>query len=286
MTETQAEFNQAKKNFDEEYVSEDPHAYYAAMRKVNYQIPQNANHFLVRVMDEIRTARRLSEVSVLDIGCSYGVNAALLKYELTLDVLYEYYAGDRRGSSAQDDRKFFSRFQERPGVRVHGIDISRQAIDYAREVRLLDSAIAVNLEEDSVPVNILQTLPKVDLIISTGCIGYVTHRTFARVLDHLAPAEPPWIAVTALRTLDFAVFEEHFERYGLFTERLAGPLRQREIANGRERAAALAATDARCERNPTPEELGFLAADLYLSLPGADAARREIIHGAPGFVVR
>jgi len=276
MSTVYTRFNSAKINFDNVYHSDDASPYYAEMRRLDYQIPQNSLPWFLRIIDEIRAIRGSDQVKIVDVGCSYGVNAALLKYDISLELIYHHYAtrpeGQFRAAEIGHDHAFFSRFAARTGLSIHGIDISPSAVSYATATRLLDSGHVVNLEHGDVPVELRQTLHGLDLIVSTGCIGYVTEKTFARILNNIPPDRLPWIAVTVLRTLDFTDFLHRFEQYGLQTGRIAGPMKQRTIADDQERASAISAARALGKPTSMLEECGSLYADLYLSVPDNEAA--------------
>ncbi|MBB5855673.1 class I SAM-dependent methyltransferase [Amycolatopsis umgeniensis] len=280
MSTAYTHFNSAKINLDDVYRSDDASPYYAEMSRLDYQIPQNSLPWFLRIIDEIRAIRGGDRVKILDVGCSYGVNAALLKYDIPLEAVYHHYAtrpqGQVRAARIGYDQAFFSRFAPRTGLSIHGIDISPSAVSYATATRLLDSGHVVDLEHGDAPDELRRTLDGVDLIVSTGCVGYVTEKTFARLLGHLPPDRLPWIAVTVLRTLDFTDFLHRFEQYGLRTERIAGPMKQRTIADDQERVSAISAARALGKPTSTLEELGSLYADLYLSIPGIEAAESNL----------
>ena len=63
------------------------------MRGLEYQIPQLAKPHFAALIEEYREARGIDTPTVLDIGSSYGINAALLRCDLTMDDLYDRYCG-------------------------------------------------------------------------------------------------------------------------------------------------------------------------------------------------
>ena len=72
-------------------------------------------------------------------------------------------------------------------TRFVGLDISADALAYACEAGFLDAAVHADLERDDPTAEQRALLGAADLVISTGCIGYVTERTLVRI----ATATPP-----------------------------------------------------------------------------------------------
>ena len=167
----------------------DPRTYFRTLRKLDYQIPQLAKPRFARLVDELRSTRRT--VTVLDIGCSYGINAALLRYDLTMDELYERYGGadadwtraelldrdrcSRARTGAGRAVRRARRVPARPRVRAGG--------RVRRRRRCTPTWSRPSPTRTSAP-----PLAASDLVISTGCVGYVTERTLARVVAGRRPS--------------------------------------------------------------------------------------------------
>ena len=69
--------NEAKAEMGHFYDQEDPIAYFRELNKLGYVIPSRAKPIFQKLITKLQTAEDPT-VNVLDIGCSYGVNAALL----------------------------------------------------------------------------------------------------------------------------------------------------------------------------------------------------------------
>ncbi|MEK8142738.1 class I SAM-dependent methyltransferase [Streptomyces sp. M10(2022)] len=166
----------------------------------------------------------MAKVRVLDIGCSYGINAALLKYDTTMDELYAHYDSGVPESRAQllaRDRDPARSRGPAHGLRFTGLDASTNALDYAREAGLLDDAVHADLEaHDPTPQQRAQ-LAGTDLVISTGCIGYVTERTLTRVVGAQGERRP-WMAHFVLRMFPFGPVEDALAGLGYRTTRADG----------------------------------------------------------------
>lgn len=256
------------------YDQADPRAYYSKIEKLDYVIPARAKPVFTKIIRALKKSRNLDTVTLADLGCSYGVNAALLKFGLELDELYaRYRAEDMRDAAVAEtvcrDLDHFRRREKRADLRMVGIDVAHEAVGYASAVGLLDDGIAANFEAEDPTEEAAHALAGVDMIMSTGCVGYVTERTFERILDQ-AGTPVPWVASFVLRIFPYAPIEEALARRGLVTERFGDPFPQRRFATAEERRAALEAL-RRLGRDPAGLEAeGQYYAEFFLSRPQAE----------------
>jgi hypothetical protein len=278
--------NDGKESFDDVYNRPDPRGYYRELGGLDYEIPARAKPVFEAVVAAEREMRGIDAPTILDLGCSYGINAALLKYDLDLDDLAARY---RRPDVATApvaevicrDYEYFHRRRPARDVTVIGVDVADQAVGYAHAVGILDAAMPENLE-DAPPSRVLsQALDGVDLVASTGCVGYVTERTFEHIIAAADGEAPPWIASFVLRVFPYDAIERTFAKHGLVTERLEGAaFAQRRFASGDERDHALAALRRLGRDASDLESDGHYYAEFFLSRPAEEARAmplREII---------
>ena len=69
--------------------------------------------------------RRDDTVHLLDLGCSYGVNAALLKHDLSMEDLYEHWGQQDLADAAPEEfvahnQSLFADLDESGGIEVIG----------------------------------------------------------------------------------------------------------------------------------------------------------------------
>ncbi len=227
--------------------------------------------------------------TVLDVCCSYGVNAALLNHELTFDELRSHYRSWEQAVLPRDelvaaDRCFFAERRRPDAVEVIGLDIAENAVAYATEVGLLEHGLVADLETaDSVPDDVAARLADVELVTVTGGVGYVTERTFEAVVA-AAGDTPPWIAALTLRWIGFDAIADMLEQHGLVTERLDGYLvRQRRFADEGERRLVHESLEDRGLEPTSLEHAGWHCAELFVARP-EDAAHDqpldELLDGA------
>lgn len=279
MTEaTYDDANSGKADFEWTYNRLDPRSYFSALGELDYAIPERAAPIFLRAFDAYATRRRRKRLTVLDIGCSYGVNAAVLKYGRSMAELRRHYgAFDEEQAAPRDvlhaDQRAFANELATRDLKVIGIDRAQFAASYAFWAGLLDDAIPENLEEADPSPQAASAISRCDLVISTGVVGYVTERSFARILACQPKGELPWIASFVLRMFDYGPVARMLERHGYVSERLPGRhFRQRRFADAGEQAHVEQMLRGRGLDPEGLESEGSYLAEFFLSRPKADAA--------------
>jgi len=267
----------AKANFDEIYDQPDPRDYYRWLGAHDYSVP----HYGTQVFRQVLDALPVAQPTVVDLCCSYGVNAALLKHDVELHELYDRYGSDELTDLSPDDlvesdRAFFAGVRRDGAPEVIGLDVAGNAVDYAVEVGLLDHGLVANLEIAEPTPEVAKAIGTADLLTVTGGVGYVTERTFGRLLD-CAPEQKPWVAALCLRTVPYDPIAESLAQQGLVTEQLDGvTFPQRLFVDEHERAYALGELDALGIAPDGREAEGAYHVNVYLSRPEQDVADRPL----------
>lgn len=271
--------NTAKANFDRIYLEEDPREYYRILGGVDYIIPDLAKGIFQNIIAALEQERG-RRIRVLDLGCSYGINAALIRFPLDIGRLIQRYvdlqaAGLTTSELIRLDRSFFSSWPKLD-VEIVGCDVSRPAIDYARSVGLIDDGISGNFEAEPVSAAARALLSGVDLIISTGSVGYVTERTFAKLLAAIGqPA--PWVASFVLRMFPYQKVSDLMHASGMVTEKLQGvTFVQRRFHTESECVQVIEKLEAQGIDTRSKEADGLLHAELFLSRPAGDCAQHAL----------
>ncbi|MET7617754.1 hypothetical protein [Streptomyces sp. NPDC005408] len=210
-----------KSRFDDIYNRPDPRAYFRRLAPLEYEIPHQAQDVFLRA----RAARAAvpgtgGPVTVLDLCCSYGINAALLNHDLTLAELYAHYTGpDAEGLSTAElidlDKEFYASRRRTDATPVIGLDAADQAVRYAVAVGLLDEGYAENLEQHSPSPRLRRAVAGTGLITVTGGIGYITRRTFEALME--CAEVPLWVTAFVLRTVDYEPVISALSAFGLVT---------------------------------------------------------------------
>ncbi|NND49206.1 MAG: class I SAM-dependent methyltransferase [Rhizobiales bacterium] len=275
------EINEAKADMDHIYDRSDPRAYYRELKKLGYAIPGAAKPIFQKLISRLQR-RQEEPVTVLDVGCSYGVNAAILKHDLTMPELYDHWAQKSFADASREDvvecdQHFFANLDDADDVEVIGLDEAENAVRFAEEVGLLDEGLAVNLETEPLPVDAREQLASVDLMVSTGCVGYVTEKTFDRLLPAVSQGQQPWIANFVLRMFPYDAIDEALSERGYVTEKLEGhTFVQRAFASATEQEQVVARLREMGIDPSGKETEGNLLAEFYLSRP-IEHARKEPI---------
>ncbi|MBE7188530.1 hypothetical protein, partial [Jatrophihabitans endophyticus] len=223
-----------KADFSTIYDQPDPRAYYRALRPLDYCIPQQALPVLDRVVEA--SARDGVPRTALDVCCSYGINGALLRTDVTLDELGRRYValGDdvTPDEVAAGDRALLAgRAHSKPRT-VYGLDAAPNAVAYATRAGLVDDAWAADLESGPVPSALAAGLRDVSLIVCTGGVGYVGVPTFEKLAGLVGEPSDLWLAVFVLRVFDYNDIAAALAAGGLVTERVEGrTFRQRRFAD-------------------------------------------------------
>jgi len=275
------EINEAKANMDDVYDQSDPRAYFRELHKLDYAIPDNAKPIFQKLIHHLQQ-RRDDTVNVLDLGCSYGVNAALLKHDLSMEELYEHWNQKALVEATSEeivthDRRFLDNIDEHEDISVIGLDQADAAITFAKKSGLLDKGIAVNLETEPLSALEEKELAPVDLMISTGCVGYMTEKSFECLLPAVTQGQSPWIANFVARMFPFDTIEETMSDWGYVTEKLEGQFfDQRHFASAEEQEQVI---DQLSKQgiDPTGKETeGHLLAEFYLSRPANEVAKAPL----------
>jgi SAM-dependent methyltransferase len=273
MKDSFARINSSKANFDEIYRLPDPRGYFSVLGSLDYMIPDLAEP-IVRQLLAARAKRDGQQPLVLDVGCSYGINAAVQRFPVSFNTLRSRYAhGEMAAVDPQElarlDRSFYASWPEIGKARFIGLDVSQPAVSYASSVGLLDAGITKDLEQYRLSDTEAGLLRPVNVILSTGCVGYVTERTYRQLLD--AIESPPWIVSFVLRMFPYDALAASLASYGLVTERLAGAtFVQRRFRDVEEFTKTLSQLAERGIDTSGFESEGRFQAELYVSRPEAD----------------
>lgn len=265
-----------KASFEHVYDREDPREYFRTLGGMDYRIPHHGQRLFSTLVEQRRDGRRTGDpVTVVDLCCSYGINGALLKHDVTLDDLYERY-GSREldGLSPEElaaaDREFYGARRTEDAPRVVGLDLAENAVSYGLRAGLLDDGVIENLEEGEPTDRLREAVSGMDLLTVTGGIGYISERTFDRLLGCLPEERRPWVATLALRWVSYEAIAGVLSRYGLVTERLdTHTFDQRRFRDAAEQEYVCGELQSMGIDPEGRESEGSYHAHFYLSRPAA-----------------
>ncbi|MCG8468484.1 MAG: hypothetical protein MJB57_09805, partial [Gemmatimonadetes bacterium] len=185
-TATEAKYedaNEAKADFHDVYTAPTPHAYIASMARNGYQIGEQARPYASAAAELL--SERNGEawpVQMLDLGCSYGIGAAFIKYGCAFDEMVAFFASrapEEYAAACEATRSWLNAVPPASDMRTVGLDSSEPAIRFAVDAGLLDGGIARDFERPDVDPSEEDCawFRSCNLMISTGAIGYLTERT-------------------------------------------------------------------------------------------------------------
>lgn len=272
-----------KADFGAIYDQPDPRAYFRTLEPFDYVIPQHGAEVITRLL-QARDDGQARRSRILDVCCSYGVVATLLKTRLDLAAVYAHYreATDQALTSEQlvaVDRRLLHDHADPGSPTVIGLDVAPRAVEYALATGVLDAGVVENLEVDAPSAELAALMSEVDLITTTGGVGYVTEKTFTRLLD-LAP-ESVWVAALCLRTYDYRPIVETLSTHGLQTERLPQTFPQRRFTDPSEEQWAVAEVRKRGLDPAGKEAAGYYHAEFYLSRPAGEVEQQPLAQLLP-----
>lgn len=259
------------------YNKTDPRRYYSTLGRLDYIIPETAKPVFQQVIDSYRNVREKERVRIVDVGCSYGINAAILKGDLEMAQLYEHYApgvvaGVDRDALLERDQAIVEEIVKDPALEVVGLDASPNAIRYAVEANLLDHGVVADLEHSAPTPNAASVIDGADLIISTGCVGYVGENTFKNIVEVNAPNRP-WMVNFVLRMFPFDEIAGALGEYGYATEKIdAGTFLQRRFASREEQDHVLERLSELGVDPSGRESAGWYHAEAFISCPQEELA--------------
>lgn len=276
-----AEVNEGKSDFDDIYNAPDPRGYCHALSELDYRIPSEAKPIFRSIIHALQ-ARGRDNVRVVDVGCSYGINAALLKYGMPLSEFFRRYTTPEVQAAQSSEvlsreTNFFDAQDDDDALEVVGVDIAERALGFAKAVGLLDETINRNLEERPLDDAHRLLVKGADMVISTGCVGYVTESTFRNLLDAIGSnGSAPHVASFVLRMFPYKPIADALTDYGLVTEKLQDvTFRQRRFETDDERDHVIKQLESR-GIDPSLEQDGYYHAEFFLSRPEKEVRERPL----------
>lgn len=264
--------------FDDIYTAPDPRSYCEAMQALDYTIPKHALPMFSDLFQDYREQSGKESVRVLDLGSSYGINAALLRFDLGLSDLYQRYTSPEAQALTtselmQRDRSDYYLQPTEKTVEMVGFDISAPALQYAQEVGLIVDSVQANLEVDEVTTEQSQQLENTDCIISSGCIGYVTTTTLEKIIDVCTP-HLPWMGHCVLRMFSLQQLTTLLKERGYDVDIAPEPVPQRRFASHEEQTQVLSRLHELGVDPTGLEDQGWLYAWLITATPAVARAEQ------------
>jgi hypothetical protein len=262
-----------KKDFTDIYTQDSPYRYLKEMNKLEYSISDSTKPLYNSIIEQLEET--LSRpINVLDLGSSYGINSSLMKYDLTMSELNDFFLNGTEPTK-KETKQFYEECTSNDNMNFYQIDISEEALKFSEEMNLCERGMNVDLEAEK--LNLLESLPKIDVVIATGCVGYIGYKAFSNLLKVIKNRQSnsiesekeyftPIFAFSVLRMFDMEDIEEVFEIYDYsIVKRDINPIRQRSFSNPKEKAQTISLLHEMGINTKKYEDDGNFYADFYVA---------------------
>ncbi|MGD2107627.1 MAG: class I SAM-dependent methyltransferase [Nitrosopumilaceae archaeon] len=259
-----------KKDFTDIYTQKFPNDYLAEMKRLHYRIPDKTKPLYLSLAEHL--VKKLSRpINILDIGSSYGINSALMKYGLKMADLDDFFLKENNPNIEQT-KNFFEKLPSNDNLNFYQIDISEPALRFSEDAKLCKKGICVNLETGSLP---LKEIPSFDMIIATGCIGYIGYKAFSNLFELIkkqqtdnsqSNIDKPIFAFSVLRMFDMEKIQQTFDYYGYSLVKTdLDPIRQRRFSDSDERQQTISLLNNNGITTKGLEDNGHFYAHFYIA---------------------
>ena len=261
-----------KKDFTDIYTQKFPDGYLEEMKRLHYRISDKTKPLYLSLAEHL--IKKLSRpINILDIGSSYGINSALMKYDLEMSDLDDFFLQEE-STSLEQSRQFFEKIPSNDNLNFYQVDISDRALQFSEDVKLCKKGICVNLETESLPI---KETPSFDMIIATGCIGYIGYKAFSNIFELIkkqqakysqSDMDKPIFAFSVLRMFDMEKIQQTFDYYGYSLVRTdLDPIRQRRFSDSDERRETISLLNSKGIDEKGFEDDGHFYAHFYFASP-------------------
>ncbi len=262
-----------KKDFTDIYTQDSPRNYLKEMDRLDYDISDSTKPLYNSIIEQFEkiTSR---PINILDLGSSYGINSSLMKYNLTMSELNDFFLNGSEPTK-KETKQFYEECNCNNNMNFYQIDISDEALKFSEEMNLCERGMNVDLEAEK--LNLLGSLPKIDLVIATGCVGYIGYKAFLNLLKAIKNRQSNYIesekeyiapifAFSVLRMFDMDDIEEVFKMYDYSVVKSdIKPIRQRSFSGPKEKGQTISLLHEMGINTKEYEDEGNFFADFYIA---------------------
>ena len=262
-----------KTNFTDIYTQDSPYEYLKEMNRLEYSIADSTKPLYNSIIEQLEET--LSRpINILDLGSSYGINSALMKYDLTMLELNNFFLTGTKPTK-KEIKQFYKECKNNDNMNFYQIDISKEALKFSQEMNLCKKGMNVNLESEK--LNLRESLPKIDIVIATGCVGYIGYKAFLNLLKIIKNRQSnsdetkteytaPIFAFSVLRMFDMDNIEKAFETYNYsIVKSDIKPIIQRRFSDIKEKEETISMLHGMGINTKEYEDDGNFYADFYIA---------------------
>ena len=262
---------EVKRDFTDIYTQKFPNEYLKEMKRLDYRIPDKTKPLYLFLARQIH--KKISRtIKIIDIGSSYGINSALMRHNITMSDLDNFFLKENHPPTKEQARQFFEKLPVDDTLSFYQIDISDPALKFSEDVNLCKKGICVNLETGNLPI---KNIPESDMVIATGCIGYIGYKAFSNLFEIIKKQktnsenfQSPVFAFSVLRIFDMEKIEKTFDHYGYsIVKSDLKPIRQRKFSDSEEKNKTISLLHDKEINTKWYEDDGHFYADFYIASP-------------------
>jgi hypothetical protein len=121
-----------KKDFTDIYTQNSPVEYLKEMGRLGYSISDSTKPLYNSIIEKLEEV--LSRpINVLDLGSSYGINSSLMKYNLTMSELSDFFLNGSEPTK-KETKQFYEKCTCNDNMNFFQIDISKEALKLSEEM--------------------------------------------------------------------------------------------------------------------------------------------------------
>ena len=264
-----------KKDFTNIYTQKTPYSYLKEMQVLQYRIADHTKPLYLSLAEQLYNKLQ-RPINILDIGSSYGINSALMKHDLVMSELDDFFLTKDEPNITQT-KQFFEKQPQNDHLNFYEIDISNPALVFSEDFGLCEKGICVNLETDN--SKLIQELPEFDMVIATGCIGYIGYKAFSNLFEVIKNQKAyspipesqditPIFAFSVLRIFDMEKIQKTFDYYGYsLINSDVEPIPQRQFSDADEQSQTISLLHEKGIDTKNYEDEGHFYADFYVASP-------------------
>ena len=262
-----------KKDFTDIYTQDSPYEYLKEMDRLEYSISDSTKPLYNSIIEQLEEKLSRS-INVLDLGSSYGINSSLMKYNLTMSELNDFFLNGSKPTK-NETKQFYEKCKINDNINFYQIDISEEALKFSEEMNLCKRGIDVDLESEK--LDLLGSLPKMDIVIATGCVGYIGYKAFLNLLKVIKNRQSnsnnseteyvlPIFPFSVLRMFDMKDIEEVFKTYDYsIVKSDIEPICQRSFSDSKEKTQTVSLLHDMEIDTKKYEDDGNFYADFYIA---------------------
>ena len=115
-----------KKDFTDIYTQKFPNEYLKEMKRLDYRIPDKTKPLYLSIAKQLY--KKFSKtINIIDIGSSYGINSALMQYDLKMSELDDFFL--EQEPTIEQSKQFFENLSSDDTLDFYQIDISEPHSD-------------------------------------------------------------------------------------------------------------------------------------------------------------